>query len=138
MNTYNVNDSKFINSDMYKKFISDNPGRGYLKIRAYSASQAVPVSGLEVVVSKVIDNNKVIFFEGVTNESGVIEQISLPTPKLDGDNLGIPNGISYDITTTYIPDNTTRIYKVNMYENVYVIQTINIVPEMMVGDFNGN
>ena len=54
MDTYNINDSEFVNSDMYKNFINENPGRGYLKIRAYSASQAVPISGLQVVVSKNI------------------------------------------------------------------------------------
>ncbi len=138
MNTYNVNDTEFINSEIYKKFINENPKIGYLKIRAYAANQAVPISGLNVVVSKEIDNNRIIFFEGATNESGIIEQISLPAPKVNSDNLGMPDRISYDIITTYNPDKSKRIYKVNIYENVYVIQTINIVPELMVSDFNGN
>ena len=123
---------------MYKNFINENPGRGYLKIRAYSASQAVPISGLQVVVSKNINNARVIFFEGATNESGVIEQISLPAPSLSNDNSIVPNTVSYDISTTYLPNNTKGLYKVNVYDGVYVIQTISIVPELMVGDFNGN
>ena len=79
-----------------------------------------------------------IFFEGATNESGVIEQISLPAPSLSNDNSIVPNTVSYDISTTYLPNNTKGLYKVNVYDGVYVIQTISIVPELMVGDFNGN
>ena len=129
MNTYNVNDQSFINSEIYQKFLSENSSRGYLNIRAYAASQAIPISGLRVVVSTTIDNNKVIFFEGSTNSSGIIGGISLPAPKLDPNNLDAPNKTTYEIQATYTPDNITQIYKVNMYENVSVIQNINIVPE---------
>lgn len=129
MNTYNVNDQNFINSEIYQKFLSENTSRGYLNIRAYAANQAIPISGLRVVVSTIIDNNKVIFFEGSTNSSGIIGGISLPAPKLDPNNLDAPNKTTYEIQATYTPDNITQIYKVNMYENVSVIQNINIVPE---------
>ena len=129
MNTYNINDQNFINSETYQNFLRNNPSRGYLNIRAYAASQAVPISGLRIVVSTNIDNNKVVFFEGSTNSSGIIGGIALPAPRLDPNNLDAPNKTSYDIQATYIPDNITQIYKVNMYENVSVIQNINIVPE---------
>ena len=45
-----------------------------------------------VVVSKIIDGNNVIFFEGVTDNSGVIDRITLPTPTLKTDDLIAPNG----------------------------------------------
>ena len=130
MNTYNFNDEDFKNTAVYQKFISDNSGQGYLRIRAYAASQALPISGLKIVVSKNIDNNDVIFFEGTTNESGVIERIVLPAPKLDPNNLDAPNSTTYEIKATYAKDNVSSIYRVNMYENIYVLQTINIVPDL--------
>ena len=130
MNTYNINDENLINSEAYQEFLSNNPSRGYLNIRAYAASQAIPISGLKVVVSTNIDNDKVIFFEGSTNASGVIGGISLPAPKLDPNNLDTPNKTTYDIEVTYLPDNLTKIYSVNMYENVSVIQNVSIVPDM--------
>ena len=129
-NTYIFNDENFKKTTMYQNFITQNPSQGFLKIRAYAASQALPISGLKIVVSKNIDNNKIIFFEGATNESGVIEKITLPTPKLESNNLDAPNSTVYEITATYPKDNVTSIYRVNMYENIYVIQTINIVPEL--------
>ena len=137
MNIYNVDDKEFINSDLYKEFITQNSENGYLRIRAYSASQAIPVRGLKIVVSKMIDNSIVIFYEGYTDESGVIEKISLPAPKLGINDLNVPNFTTYDITATIKDSN--RVYKVNLYENVYVIQNINISPDTKeIGDLFGN
>ena len=129
-NTYNFNDESFKSTSSYKNFITSNPSQGFLKIRAYAASQAIPISSLKVVVSKNIDGNNVIFFEGTTNESGVIERITLPAPKLDPNNLDAPSSTTYEITATYAKDNVSNIYRVNMYENIYVVQTINIVPDI--------
>ena len=136
MNTYNFNDENFKNTTAYENFITANPSEGYLKVRASAASQALPISGLKIVVSKVIDNNNVIFFEGSTNESGVIERIVLPAPKLDANNLDAPRSTTYQISATYEPDNLNTIYRINIYENIYVIQTINVVPTLnvMAGD----
>ena len=132
MNTYNFNDDSFKNTSLYQNFIAANPSIGYLKVRASAASQALPISGLKIVVSKTIDNNRVIFFEGTTNSSGVIEKITLPAPKQNADDLVAPSSTTYDIYATYEPDNLNDIYQVNIYENIYVLQRINIVPTLNV------
>ena len=132
MNIYNFNDEGFKNTQIYQNFINDNPGIGYLKIRASAASQAIPISNLKVVVSKTIGNDKIIFFEGTTNSSGVIEKIALPAPKQNTDDLTAPNSTTYDIDAKYEPDNLKDIYKVNIYDNIYVIQRINVVPTLNV------
>lgn len=129
--TYNVNDKDFLNSELYRSFINSNPGVGFLKIRAYAASGAVPISGLSVVISKDIGGNKVIFFEGVTNESGVIERISLPVPRMSSDNMIAPVISTYDINTTY--EGESRLYKVNVYDDIYVVQNINVTPNISYG-----
>ena len=54
----------------------------------------------------------------------------MPVPKLDINNMDVPNTITYDIEATYEPDNIDTIYKVNMYENICVVQNINIVPKL--------
>ena len=135
MNNYNFNDDNFKKTPLYQSFISANPSEGYLKIRAYAASQALPISNLKIVVTKTIGDNTIIFYEGVTNSSGVIEKISLPAPKLDNDNLDKPSSTTYDVIATDANNNTSK-YEVNIYENIYVIQTINIVPTLnvMAGD----
>jgi len=133
MNTYNFDDPIFRESQLYQNFISENPSSGYLRIRAYAASQAIPISGLRIIVSKTVDDNKIIFFNGVTNNSGVIERITLPTPRIGDDNQMIPKNITYNIEAIYEPDNIQRVYYVNMYENVYAVQNINVVPSINNG-----
>ena len=138
MNTYYAIDKDFMETDTFREFIKNNPAKGNLRIRAYAANQAIPISGVNIVVSTMAnDNTRIIFFEGATNESGVIEKISLPAPRLNGDNLIAPEKIEYEIEATYNPDNVKAIYKVNIYEDVCVQQNINIVPELKVGGFNG-
>ena len=121
MNTYFINDEKLKNSDFYQEFIKSNPGKGNLKIHAYAASEALPVSGLHIVVSTNIDNNKVIFFDGVTDSSGMIQTLSLPTPSLEISNLEVPVGTIYYIEA----DNIT--YSVNLYDGICVVQNINTI-----------
>lgn len=138
MNTYYAIDKDFMESDIFREFIRNNPAKGNLRIRAYAANQAIPISGVNIVISTMAnDNTRIIFFEGATNESGVIEKISLPAPRLNGDNLIAPEKTEYEIEATYNPDNVKAIYKVNIYEDVCVQQNINIVPELKVGGFNG-
>lgn len=131
MNNISFYDENFKNSNTYKKFISENPKLGYLKIRAYMANEAIPVKGLKVVISKIIDNNNVIFFDGVTSDSGMIEKIGLPTPELNPDNLDIPSKTTYSVLVSY--NNKDLVYEVNMYENVCTLQVININPNINMG-----
>ena len=133
MNTYSINDENLINSIEYRNFLKNNPSRGYLNIRAYAASQAIPISGLKVNVSTNIGNNKVIFFEGSTNSSGIIGGIALPAPTLNPNDLEAPSKTEYEIEAIYTPDNLDKTYKVNIYENVSVIQNISIVPDTNLG-----
>lgn len=133
MNTYNINDENFKNTDIYRSFINDNPVSGYLKIRAYSASGAIPVRGLKITVSTEYEGNTIIFFDGFTDASGVIEKITLPAPRLNSDNMDIPSRTTYDISATYPPNLVDLKYQVNIYEDVFVIQNINIVPDALSG-----
>ena len=138
MKVYYLNDEDLIASALFQKFLTDNPASGMLKIRSFAASMAVPIKGLRVIVSSMLDDNtKVIFFEGVTDESGMIENIKLPAPKLSNDNLVAPVKTEYEIEANYDPDNIKLIYKINMYEDVCVMQNINITPTLKVGGFNG-
>ena len=116
MNTYYFNNESFKNTEIYKQFITENPTEGSLRIRASAANQAIPISGVKIIISTIYNNNKIVFFEGVTNDSGTIERIKLPTPRLVSDNLLNPNKIVYDIEANYVPDNITQFYKVNLYK----------------------
>ena len=128
MNNVSINDNNFKQSETYQKFMSENPTSGNLNIRAYAASGALPIANVNVIVSKIIDNYKVIFYQGNTNNSGIIENIKLPTHAKNQDDLIAPIPTKYDIEAIYQSEDL--LYHVNMYSNISVNQIINIVPEM--------
>ena len=135
MKTYNINDKEIINSLEYKNFMKENEGEGYLRIRAYGASEAVPIERMKIVVSTLFeDDTRVIFFEGETDSSGMIERLSLPAPKRGEDNLVMPKWTVYDISATY--EGKEENFKVNLYDGICVQQIINITPSNIVRGFN--
>ena len=119
-----MNIDEFKKSSEYALFIKNNPGVGRLKIRAYAASEAVPVSGLNIVVSSMIFGKKIVFFKGITDVSGVIPILELPTPGLMN-NLEIPKTMKYDIEVL----ENNNIFPVNMYDGILVVQNINYIED---------
>ena len=134
MNTYNINDKELNSLLEYQEFVKENEGVGSLRIRAYGASEAVPIEGMNIEVSTIIgDDIKLIFFEGVTDSSGMIEKLRLPAPVLGADNLIAPKWTVYNIKATY--DGEEENFKVNLYDGICAQQIINIVPNTLVRGF---
>ena len=132
MNNFNINDENLINSKEYQDFIKNNPTTANLNIRATSANFAVPIDNVKIIVSKNIGDYKVIFYEGVTDESGMINKIKLPTPAVTENDLDVPNATPYDVEAIYDKDNIDRKYVVLMYPGICVVQNINLIPTLMV------
>jgi len=130
MNTILFNDESFKRTDSYKNFMTNNPDNSNLKIQASRANSAMPVADVEVIISHIIDEYKVIFFDGKTNESGIIENISLPVPKLDTNDMNIPLSTTYNIEAIYTKENIDVLYKAKMFSGIDAIQNININPNI--------
>ena len=126
MDSINFNDTIFKQSKTYQDFIKVNEANGLLTIRAYAANKALPIEGMRVIVYKIIDNKRIIFYDGKTDNSGLIENINLPTPIISNDDLVVPPSEDYDIEAMY--DNQDLIFKIKMYSNISVNQNINVVP----------
>ena len=120
MDTVNYNDLTFQQSDTYKDFASKNSSSGKLNIRAYAANRALPVTGMRVIVSKIEAT--------VSCNSGLIENISLPTPTISTNDLQAPPSEDYNIEAIY--ETQDLIFNIKMYSNIAVNQNINIVPQL--------
>lgn len=133
MNTYNLNDADFEYTNVYKEFMNINKGLGHLSVRAYGASEAIPIQGLMLYVSTIFNDDKIIVFEGYTDESGIIENISLPAPLYDENNLVSPVKIVYNLEALYKPFNFNKEYSINVFDGITVEQNI-IVNDKFMGD----
>ena len=131
-----MNINEFKKTLEYPDFIKENNGIGYLRIRAYGASEAIPIEGMNIVVSTIYNGKNIIFFEGVTDESGMIKRLELPTPSREKDDLVIPKWKTYNIEANY--NNKLENFKVNIYDDICVQQVINTTYDNLVrGYFYG-
>ncbi len=136
---YNFDSQEFKNTDIYKNFVNENSARGILKVEAHSSTNAYPLKDVRIVVSKMIGNDKVIFFDGVTNESGIIENIILPTKEM-AEEVNSASDIvftKYDLEASYPNNDLKKDYDVSIFDNVKVIQPVVFqLDEIVSGDLS--
>lgn len=110
----------------YPDFVKENTGVGLLKIQVFTANQAFPLEGVNIVISRVIDGDKVIFFTGATDSSGIIDNINLPTKASKADVLSPEDIIytNYDVLAEYSKNNAVQDYTVTVFDDIKVIQPI--------------
>ena len=136
---YDYDSEEFRNSSLYKSFINNNSGKGVLKIEASTASEAYPLKGVEIIISKIIEDNKIIFFKGVTNDSGIIDGIILPTREIKKEVTDVSDIVftTYDLVASYPEYDLSKKYDVTIFDNIKVIQPITFrVTELIEGEQN--
>ena len=134
---YNFDSEEFKSSSIYKTFIDNNSGKGILKIEASTASEAYPLKNVSITISKRIGDDEVIFYEGVTNDSGIIDGIILPTKEINKEVTDVSDIVftTYDLVANYPKYNLVKNYDITIFDNVKVIQPITFaVTELIEGE----
>ena len=123
---------EFKKSESYQKFIEENPSTGNLKVEVFTAYKAIPIPDTRILVTKDIDGKKVLFFSGLTDSSGMISDIELPSPE---ENTNFKPGddaeyAMYDVTAIHEGYERIKKYDVAIFGNTGVIQYIKMIPEV--------
>ncbi len=123
---YYYESEDFKNTGVYKNFNNIHTGTGILKIEAYTANGAYPLSNVSIKISKKFGNDTVVFFEGKTNDSGIIDNIILPTRKMNEEVIEASDILytTYDLIASYPKYDIEKKYDVSIFDNVKVIQPI--------------
>lgn len=131
---------EFKNTDLYDDFIQENSDIGKLKVQVFTAYGAIPIPDTSVVVYKDIEEYRVIFFQGVTDISGIISDINLPAPKMVTSNEETPIYTIYNMTAFNVGYETLKNYTIGMLGGVNVIQYVKMLPEVNLEgtDLSGN
>ena len=77
---------------------------------------------------KVGRNVLILAFEGKTDESGMINGITLPAPAKVKTNEDIPEFTKYDLNATYLKSNFKKTYPISVCCGITIVQHINIIP----------
>lgn len=112
-------------------FLAQNPEKGYLRVQAFRGQQVLPVQGVHVVVSRMFDGQQYIFFEGDTDQSGIIDGVTLPASPRDRSlKPGEPQpSAAYDLTATYSKYQDLKT-TVDIYQNVKTTQMIQMLQKL--------
>ncbi len=127
-----VSYEEFKNTDLYDDFIKENDYVGELKVQVFTAYGAVPVSNTNIVVYKDIEEYRVVFFQGVTDSSGIISDIVLPAPKMVTSNEEVPIYTIYNMTAFNTGYETLKNFSIGMLGGVKVIQYVKMLPDINV------
>lgn len=122
--------------EKYQSFIDENNGTGTLKVQAFVANQAFPLQGIDVKVFKNIGDDKVVFFEGETDSSGIIDDISLPAV-VSKENVEQASDIiytTYNIEAINPETKEKKEYEIAVFSDLKIIQSIRFSNNYLMGE----
>lgn len=117
-------------ADDYAVFLREHPSEGILKVQATAARSAFPVSGATVEVSVVINGEKYVLYNNVTDESGISDDMLLPArPSAFSQNsvTASDSGTQYEVSV-YHPAFKALSAPVTMFDNIKTILPVVLKP----------
>ena len=126
----NVSFEDFQKLPEYQKFRQENPSTGNLKVQVFTADQAIPIANTQIYITKQIGNYNVLFFQGVTDSSGIIDNIILPapSPEYNIEEFETPKFTTYTLIASNDEYKKIKQYQISMFGDVKVLQYIKITP----------
>ena len=120
----------------YDAYISENPGRGSLKVQISAAFEAFPVAGVEVDVAVYSDGVRYSLYHDVTDSSGIVDNMVLPTRATD--TLLNPKTSAADeaqyLVSLFHPSFRSVIDKVvTVYDRIETILPMSLTPVTEAG-----
>lgn len=134
----NISLEEFKKLPEYQQFIAENPSKGILKVQVFTADQAIPLADTEIYITKEIGDYNVLFFQGITDSSGIIDNIELPAPggEYNAETFEIPKFTTYNLIASNEMYKTIKQYQLSMFGDIRVLQYVKMVPN--VGEQNGS
>ena len=114
----------------YEEFIKENDDIGNLKVQVFTAYGAIPIENTNIVVYKDIEEYRIIFFQGITDSSGIISDISLPAPRMVTSNEEVPIYTVYNMTAFNTGYETLKNFSIGMLGGVNVIQYVKMMKDI--------
>ena len=106
-------------------------GKGTLTVKAIVAAGALPLSGVLVNIRGGDEENRFVEYSLLTDEDGLTETLTLPTPALEYSLTPTPTEIpyaKYDITAIADGYYPISIIGASVFANTHSLQVINMIP----------
>lgn len=117
------------------EFLRENDREGELKIQAFKARMAYPVPNVSISVSRSFSDGEHVFFEGRTDESGIIDRIRLPAPPIINSlSSRMPDNTAVYTVRAFSPDYDDITRLVEIFEGIKSIQPLAMIPKETGGE----
>ncbi len=111
----------------YDAFLRRNTALGELKVQASRGRGALPTEGVRISVIGQFNDARVLFFDGVTDDDGLITGIVLPAPprqqSLQAQDAR--RGALYQVFASH-PDFEPDIYEIEIFEGITAILPVSL------------
>lgn len=115
----------------YELFQQAHPGRGSLRVQVSTARGTFPVAGAVVEVTREFDGVRRVLYKNVTNNSGIVERMVLPTLPADysrQEATAEESGTVYQVSV-YHPSFVPLINSdVELYDKIETILPVALAP----------
>lgn len=108
------------------EFERENPKSGILRVETFLGGRALPVDGVNIVITHRIGDDDVVYYNVNTNEVGIVDGLTLPAP--DASTSQSPNEpnpfATYDLYATrdsYLPIGPIEI---QIFDGIKTIQPL--------------
>ena len=104
---------------------------GKLRIRAYTAGGALPISNVRVEISGAEEGNENVKFVLFTDMDGITEEITLPAPSSSYSMTPYPNESPYALYDVKISKDgylTKTIRNLPVFSGIESFQGVNMIP----------
>ena len=104
---------------------------GTLRIRAYTASGALPVEGATVRVSGALEDNRLVAYSSITDRNGLSDLFVRPAPAVDYSLSPNPAELPYSVYDLEISAPgyySKRINGLTVFAGINSVQLINMIP----------
>ena len=111
----------------YDAFLRRNTALGELKVQASRGRGALPTEGVRISVIGQFNDARVLFFDGVTDDDGLITGITLPAPPLQQSLQAqdARRGALYQVFASH-PDFEPDIYEIEIFEGITAILPVSL------------
>ena len=104
---------------------------GTLRVRAYTASGALPVEGATVRIMGALENNRLVAYSSITDRNGQSDLFTLPAPSVNYSLAPMANELPYSVYDLEISAPgyyTKKIRGITVFPGINSIQLINMIP----------
>jgi len=116
----------------YQQFLWQHPVMGTLKVQVYAARGAIPVKNASVTVDKQLASVRITLFRGVTDQSGILENIllpALPAAYSQSPDTAAESGTYYQISVSHPGYRSQNDIRAAIYDQIQTILPVGMYPQ---------